>query len=579
MNEATYTYGVLAFLAVCLAAWFWIERDRARRAERLIAATRRMAAGDLDARAGVRGHDPFGVLADAIAQMASRLKTMEATLQERQNWFGLLLEHAADLILTLDAEWRIGTASPSLPRFLGWPMDQMRGRPLAEFLHPDDAEAVLAAFDAIATGADPGEPIAFRLLSVDGGWRSVEAVADRPRNWSGPERVVVTARDLGPRERLEKELAEARRMEVLGRFAGGVAHDFDNLLTAIQGYTSLLLRDLHPGDPQRDGLEEIRRSSERAAGLTRQILAFGRRHAADSGPVDPNRLVSNLARLMPPLIGDDLSLVTVLSPNVGMVRADPGHLEQVVMNLVLNARDAMPDGGRLTIGTANDEIGDYDLRASPELPPGHYVTLTVRDTGKGIDPETLPSIFEPFFTTKPNGRAMGLGLATVYGIVKQCEGHVEVDSVPGKGTTVRVYLPIARAESAAPGWAPGRERRKEGIILLVEDEEPVRRFARAALEEQGYRVLEAGHGWEALMRLAEFDGAVALVIADVMMPEMGGSELARRLAVERPGLPILFLSGYSDDEMTLRGLGPPSAFVQKPFTPGALAERVRDLLG
>ena len=261
-----------------------------------------------------------------------------------------------------------------------------------------------------------------------------------------------------------------------------------------------------------------------------------------------------------------------------MVRADPGHLEQVVMNLVLNARDAMPDGGRLTIGTANEEITDYDPRASPELPPGHYVTLTVRDTGKGIEPEILPSIFEPFFTTKENGRALGLGLATVYGIVKQCEGHVDVESAPGRGTTVRVYLPIARG---APGRASSATRlaRHQGIILLVEDEEPVRRFARAALEEQGYRVLEAGHGWEALMRLSEFDGSVNLVIADVMMPEMGGSELARRLAVERPGLPILFLSGYTDDEMTLRGLGPPSAFVQKPFTPGTLVERVGEMIG
>ena len=358
MNEVTYTYAALGFLAVCLAVWLWVERDRLTRGERLIAATRRMAAGDMEARAGVRGHDPLGVLADAIAQMASRLKTLEATLQERQNWFGLLLEHASDLIFTLDSEWRIGTASPSLPRFLGWPPDQMRGRPLAEFLHPDDAEAALAAFDAIAGGADPGEPVAFRLLHVDGTWRSLEAFADRPRNWSGPERVVVTARDLGPRERLERELGEARRMEVLGRFAGGVAHDFDHLLTAIQGYTSLLLRDLRPGEPQYEGLEEIRQTSERAARLTRQILAFGRHHSADSGPVDPNQLVSNLSRLLPPLVGEDLSLITVLAPNVGMVRADRGHLEQVVMNLVLNARDAMPDGGRLTIGTANEEITD-----------------------------------------------------------------------------------------------------------------------------------------------------------------------------------------------------------------------------
>ncbi len=578
MNEATYTYAALGFLAVCLAVWIWVERDRVRRGERLIAATRRMAAGDMEARAGVRGHDPLGVLADAISQMASRLQALEATLQERQNWFGLLLEHASDLIFTLDAEWRIGTASPSLPRFLGWPPDQMRGRPLAEFLHPDDGEAALAAFESIAEGADPVEPIAFRLLHVDGTWRSVEAFADRPRNWSGPERVVVTARDLGPRERLERQLGEARRMEVLGRFAGGVAHDFDHLLTAIQGYTSLLLRDLRPGEPQYEGLEEIRQSSERAARLTQQILAFGRHHSEDSAPVDPNRLVSNLARLLPPLVGEDLSLVTVLAPNVGMVRADPGHLEQVVMNLVLNARDAMPDGGRLTIGTANEEIADYDPRASPELPPGHYVTFTVRDTGSGIEPEILPSIFQPFFTTKENGRALGLGLATVYGIVKQCEGHVDVESAPGRGTTVRVYLPIARG---APGLASSATRlvRHQGIILLVEDEEPVRRFARAALEEQGYRVLEAGHGWEALMRLTEFDGSVNLVIADVMMPEMGGSELARRLAVERPGLPILFLSGYTDDEITLRGLGPPSAFVQKPFTPGTLVERVGEMIG
>ena len=577
MNEPTYTYAILGFLAVCIAIWFWVERDRLRRGDRLIAATRRMAAGDLEARAGVRGHDDLGVLADAVAQMAARLKTLGATYQERQEWFELLLEHSSDLIITLDAEWQIGVVSPSVPRFLGWPAEQMSRHPIAQFIHPEDAEAVLAACRAVVGTPAAPEPIAFRLLHLDGGWRSVEAVLSPPRNWSGPERIVLTARDIGARERLERELGQAQQMEVLGRFAGGVAHDFDNLLTAIQGYTSLLLRDLGEGDPHREGLEEIRQSSERAAGLTRQILAFGRRHAAESGPVDVNLLIGNLVRLLPPLIGDDLALVTVLAPSTGMVRADPGHLEQVVMNLVINARDAMPHGGRLTIGSANEHVTDYDPRASPELPPGRYVLLTVRDTGTGIDPAALPSIFEPFFTTKEPGRGLGLGLATVYGIVKQCEGHVEVESAPERGTTVRVYLPMAKAES---GGGPARgPLRTSGIILLVEDDEPARRFARAALEEQGYRVLEAGHGWEALMRLSEFDGAISMVIADVMMPEMGGSELARRLAVERPGLPILFLSGYTDDEMTLRGLGPPSAFVQKPFTPDVLARRVRELLG
>jgi PAS domain S-box-containing protein len=572
-----YTYAVLGFLALCIAAWFWRERDRGRRGDRLIAATRRMAAGDLDARAGVRGHDELGVVADAVAQMAARLKMLGSTYQERQDWFGLLLEHSSDLILTLDREWHIGFASPSLSRFLGWPMEQLLRQPLAAFVHPDDAEAVLAACGAIATGTEPGAPIAFRLLHVEGGWRSVEAIASPPRNWSGSERIVLTARDIGARERLERELAQAQHMEVLGRFAAGVAHDFDNLLTAIQGYASLLLRDSRTGDPQRESLEEIRRASERAAELTRQILAFGRRHAAESVSVDLNQLIGNLARLLPPLIGEELSLVTVLSPSLGMVRANPSHLEQVVMNLVVNAREAMPQGGRLTIATVNERITDADSRASPELPPGHYVMLTVRDTGKGIDPATLGSIFEPFFTTKEPGRGLGLGMATVYGIVKQCEGHIEVDSAPGRGTTVRVYLPMARAESSG---APTLDSaRGSDIILLVEDEEPIRLFAKAALEERGYRVLEAGHGWEALMRLSEVDGAVNLVIADVMMPEMGGSELARRLAVERPGLPILFLSGYTDDEMTLRGLGPPSAFVQKPFTPEVLARRVREALG
>ena len=347
------------------------------------------------------------MLADAIAQMASRLKTLGATYQERQDWFGLLLEHSSDLILTLDAEWHIGFVSPSLPRFLGWPLEQMVRRPLAAFVHPEDADAVLAACGAIAARPSPAEPIAFRLLHVDGSWRSVEAIASPPRNWSGPSGWCSPPETSARGSGWSASWPRRSRWRCSAASPAGVAHDFDNLLTAIQGYTSLLLRDLRPGDPQREGLEEIRQSSERAAGLTRQILAFGRRHAAESGPVDVNQLVGNLVRLLPPIIGDDLALVTVLSPSVGMVRADPGHLEQVVMNLVVNARDAMPDGGRLTIATANEQITDFDARASPELPPGHYVMLTVRDTGTGIDPATLPSIFEPFFTTKERGTGPG----------------------------------------------------------------------------------------------------------------------------------------------------------------------------
>jgi hypothetical protein len=392
---------------------------------------------------------------------------------------------------------------------------------------------------------------------------------------------VVTARDIGARERLERELAQAQQMAVLGRFAGGVAHDFDNLLTAIQGYTSLLLRDFRPDDPQREGLEEIRNASERAAGLTRQILAFGRRHAAESGPVDLNRLIGNLVRLLPPLIGDDLALVTVLAPSIGMVRADPGQLEQVVMNLVINARDAMPDGGRLTIATANEHISDFDSRASPELPPGRYVMLTVRDTGTGIDPAALPSIFEPFFTTKERGKGTGLGLSVVHGILEQSDGFVDVQSEVGAGTTFVAYFPAVRglveySGAHHPDHAPthGNE-----TVLLVEDQDEVRKLLRLALESQGYEVIEAANGRAGLAIAAAFAAPIHIVVTDVIMPAMNGREMVERLRVRWPELKALFISGYTDDALERHALiDAHHGYLQKPFPPLALASKIREML-
>jgi two-component system cell cycle sensor histidine kinase/response regulator CckA len=576
-----YTVGAVAFLLATAVGWMLLERHRAGRTERLIRATRRIAAGDHEVSTGLQGRDDLGVLAGAIEQMARQLRTTTATLRGRQDWFRLLLEHGSDVILTLDKDWRIGFAGPSLPRVLGWDPDQVARRSFADFVHPDDVEAVYASLTATVHRSGFGEPIAFRFRHADGNWRSLEAIGNHPQDWPGPEQIILTARDITPRQRLESQLRQAQKMEALGRFAGGVAHDFNNLLTAIQGYASLLLFDLGPDDPRREDLEEIRKASERATALTRQILAFSRRHVAQTEPVNLNELIGDMERLLPRLIGEDVAIATALEPKLGTVEADPRQVEQVIMNLVVNARDAMPQGGRLTIETENEIVEDDDPRASPDLPPGPYIVLSVSDTGSGIDPEIQSKIFDPFFTTKEPGRGTGLGLATVYGIVKQAGGHIELTSAPHQGSTFRIYLPWVRATPSrrisgpvAEPWPRGSE-----TILLVEDEESVRVFANKALEKQGYSVLEARHGRDALIRLAEHEGPVHLVITDIVMPEMGGNELARQLAAEHPGLPVLFMSGYTDGEIAERGLGPDGAFLQKPFTSDVLARKVREVLG
>jgi two-component system, cell cycle sensor histidine kinase and response regulator CckA len=557
------------------------ERARATRAGRLIAATRRIAAGDGESSTGLRGPDDLGVLGDAIDQTAARLRTVTATLRARQEWFRMLLEHGSDVILALDAGFRIGFAGPSLPRVLGWTAAQVARRPLADFIHPDDMDAVGASLETVLKRSGFGEPIAFRFRHADGGWRSVEAIGNHPGDWDGPEQIILTGRDITARERLEGQLRQAQKMEALGRFAGGVAHDFNNLLTAIQGYTSLIMMDLAPHDPHREDLEEIRKASERAAALTRQILAFSRRHVVEPMTIDLNQTIKDLERLVQRLIGEDVAVVIALDPELAPVRADPRQLEQVVLNLVVNARDAMPQGGRLTLETAMDLVSESDSRASPDLPPGRYALLTVSDTGTGMDPAIVPNIFDPFFTTKEPGRGTGLGLATVYGIVKQAGGHVEVETAPGAGATFRLYFPAATAESAvaAAPSAAGPGPRGSETVLLVEDEESVRVFASKALEKQGYRVLQARHGRDALLRLAEHNGPVHLVITDIVMPEMGGGELARRIAGERPEVPVLFMSGYTDDEVAQRGLGAEQGFLQKPFTSDGLARKVREALG
>jgi two-component system, cell cycle sensor histidine kinase and response regulator CckA len=367
-------------------------------------------------------------------------------------------------------------------------------------------------------------------------------------------------------------------MEAVGRLAGGVAHDFNNELGVILGYTELLMRPA--GEAQRGKLEQIQKAAQRATGLTRQLLAFSRKQIVDPKVLDLNALLSDLEQMLRRLLGEDVGLAIVPAADLGQVKADPGQLEQVVMNLCVNARDAMYDGGLLRIETANAELDAGHAARHEPIAPGRYVMLAVSDTGCGIEKEVLPKIFEPFFTTKAPGKGTGLGLAMVYGIVKQAGGHVWVYSEPGQGTTFKIYLPRIDEPVVAPEVAetPMPSKAWE-TILLVEDEATLRAIAREILEEDGYRVIEAAGPHEAIEMAHRHPGPIHLLLTDVVMPGMNGRALAESLVIARPQLRVLYMSGYTDDVIAHRGVFESGApFLAKPFTVLALLGRVRAVL-
>jgi CheY-like chemotaxis protein len=373
-------------------------------------------------------------------------------------------------------------------------------------------------------------------------------------------------------------------MEAVGKLAGGVAHDFNNLLSVIISYATILSSDVDADGAIGQGLVEIKRAGERAADLTRHLLAFGRQQVLAPRVVDLNEVVGKMDRMLRRLLGEDLELRTVAAADLGRVRADPGQLEQVIMNLAVNARDAMPLGGKLTIATANLEVDERAAKNRIGIAPGAYVTLSVTDTGAGIDRATLPRIFEPFFTTKAQGKGTGLGLSTVFGIVKQSGGHIEVESERGSGTTFKIYLartddaPTAEDLSDA-GDASEPSLRGGETILLVEDEEQVRTLARGILEGQGYQVLVAREPSDALAIHRGTIRPIDLLITDIVMPQMNGRRLSEYLLSERPQMAVLLMSGYADDVVNHGGLRDPDiAFLQKPITPLALIKMVRQVL-
>jgi PAS domain S-box-containing protein len=426
------------------------------------------------------------------------------------------------------------------------------------------------------------DSVEVRWKRRDGGAITVRLSGRAVVNAQGqPEGFEMIAEDVTDRRAFEEQMRQSQKMEAIGRLAGGVAHDFNNLLTVIKGYTELLLDGYAEHDPRRAEVEEVRKAADRAGALTRQLLAFSRQQVLAPKTLNVNEVVRSMDGLLRRLLGENIELSTVLGQDVGQVRADPGQLEQVIMNLAINARDAMPRGGKLTIGTANTEIDEMGAREHPTIVPGAHVLVAVSDTGQGMDAETQAHIFEPFFTTKEQGKGTGLGLSTVYGIVKQSGGDIWVYSEMGVGTTFKVYLPRVDAPAEnMPGLARA-PRRVVGseTIMLVEDEAGVRALVRKFLERSGYHVLEASSGDEALREAEKHAGHISLLLTDVVLPRMSGSELARRLVEARPDTRVLYMSGYTDDAIVHHGvLSEGAAFLQKPFTADALARKIRDIL-
>jgi two-component system, cell cycle sensor histidine kinase and response regulator CckA len=380
--------------------------------------------------------------------------------------------------------------------------------------------------------------------------------------------------------RSEEQLRHAQKMEAVGRLAGGVAHDFNNVLSIILSYAEVLLETFRPSDPVHDDIDEIRKAALRAAGLTRQLLLFSRQQVTTPKVVDLNDVLSAMSKMLQRILAEDVAFAYLPAASLGRVRVDPGHIEQVIMNLAVNARDAMPTGGKLTIETANVVLDDSFAEAHLPAQPGRFVMLAVSDTGIGMDRATQARIFEPFFTTKPKGQGTGLGLSTVFGIVQQSGGTVFVYSEPGRGTTFKIYLPRvdAELETARPPASPTTLKGSE-TILLVEDEDPVRAIAGSSLRRFGYEVLMARNAGEALLLCETHPGPIHILVTDVVMPQMSGPELATRIIATRPQTKVLCMSGYTDDSIVRHGVLDTSvAYLQKPFTPQSLATKVREVL-
>ena len=523
-------------------------------------------------------YDETGTLlhVDGLVQDIDDRKSAEET-QARLN---MAVEQVGESIVVTDTKWKIQYVNPAFERISGYSREEAVGRDIG-FLQGDEDRGAFR--EKVWTSFLENKDHSGILLSrrKDGALHREEAVISPVRNSAGKVvNFVVVNRDVTSELLLEEQLRQSQKMEAVGRMAGGTAHDFNNILTAILGYCDLLLSRLREDDPIRRDLLEIRTAGERGANITRQLLAFSRRQVLQPKVMNLNDAVAGIDKLLGRLLGEDIDIRFDLDRRLGNVKIDPGQIEQVIVNLAVNARDAMPDGGSLSIATSNVTYRDDLVPRRLDVPPGRYAMLTFADQGTGMDEETRSRIFEPFFTTKEKGKGTGLGLSTVYGIVNQSGGHVWAESVPGKGTTFRICLPrveepVEEPDRGKPATTPGRGE----TVLLAEDEPAVRNIARTILRDNGYAVLEAANGVQALEVARSHAGKISLLLTDMVMPGMGGLELAGKLASLRRETRILFMSGYPEKAIHLdKSLPPGASFLMKPFNAETLAKKVRDAL-
>lgn len=520
-------------------------------------------------------------LEELNASIESKVHERTRELYESEQRFASLMKSFPVGVFRTDAGGECIYVNERYSAIEGITPEEAIGHGWTKALHPDDRQRVCEQWrKTVESGGD--FLMEYRLLTPSSRivWvlTSAASLCDESGAVIG---FLGNVMDITERKMLEEQVRQSQKMESIGRLAGGIAHDFNNLITIILGNAELALTDL-PADQHllAEEVGTISEAAQRAAALTKQLLAFSRKQLLEPKPLNINRVVSALEKMLARLIGEDISLVTRLKSDVWQVMADPGQIEQIIMNLVVNSRDAMRQGGTLRIESSNVEFGESYVLGNPGVTPGSYVCLSVRDTGCGIPPELLSLVFEPFFTTKQAGEGTGMGLATVFGIVSQSNGRVTVESEPGKGTTFNVYLPRwegAAEEEQAPEsslpLAPGTE-----TVLLVEDEDGVRRLAKRILEAEGYRVIEAGGGFEALKLAAEFGDLIDLLITDVVMPVISGRQLADQLSAVLPRLKVLYLSGYTADVICPQGIMEDGViFLQKPFTRESLIQKLQQL--
>ena len=537
----------------------------------------------------VYSRDELGKLTESFNKMSRTIMEQQEEVSKYTRQLQTLSENAPFGMVMIDKDGTFKYINPKFRELLGYDLNDIpNGKTWFRRAYPDPTyrHHVISTWIDDLEGFKSGEkrPRTFTVTCKDGTEKIINFIPvqlETGENLIACEDITELKRAEEEKAVLHEQLRQSQKVEAIGRLAGGIAHDFNNLLTVIKGYSQLSSFELKEGDPLRVNIDEIQNAAERAASLTRQLLAFSRRQVMEMKVLDLNTLLRDLEKMLRRVIGEDIEMVIQLAEDLGRVRADVGQIEQVIMNLAVNAKDAMPSGGKLTIETANVELDESYARSHVEVRHGHYVMFSVSDTGVGMTPEVRERIFEPFFTTKEMGKGTGLGLSTTYGIVKQSEGHIWVYSVQGKGTTFKIYLPRVNE--------PLEEIRKEVLkeelprgnetILIVEDEEDVRKLAGKILEKQGYRILESFNGDDALVACERRKSPIHLMLADIIMPGMSGSELAKLLKPLYPEIKILYMSGYTDNAVVRHGVLEKGVnYIQKPFTMEGLARKVREVL-